>query len=117
MSDASMGALIVVSVTSMFTLLTTLATFMMNWVMKAREREWQIEDRLLAKAMADQVQTVHGVAVEGVVQAKAAYEEANTVNLKIQRLHEEMAVVMKLAAAQAGPAPSETPTIRAGGDQ
>src|SRR5207302_1284031 len=50
MSDASMGALIVVSVTSMFTLLTTVATFMMNWVLKQRDRESQLEDRLLATA-------------------------------------------------------------------
>ena len=95
MSDASLGALIVVSVTSMFTLLTTVATFMMNWVLKQRDREWQLEDRLLAT-------TTHKVAVEGVIQAKAAYHEANDVNLKIQRLHQELAALTKVVGAAQG---------------
>ena len=115
MSDSSLGALIVVSVTSMFTLLTTVATFMMNWVLNQRDREWQLEDRLLAT-------TTHKVAVEGVIQAKAAYEEANSVNSKIKELHEQMAALTKVVGAAQGlsteqldPIQSEAPTTRAGG--
>jgi hypothetical protein len=115
MSDASLGALIVVSVTSMFTLLTTVATFMMNWVLKQRDREWQLEDRLLAT-------TTHKVAVESVIQAKAAYKEANDVNSKIKELHQELSALTKIVGAAQGlstqqldPGQNEAPTTRAGG--
>ena len=101
-------ALVATATTSFLAFLTTLVGFVYTWSKDARQRRWDIEDRrILASkveattaAVATTSETLHAK-VDGVgEQAVAAYTEANTVNLKIQQMHEEIAAVLQVIRAQ-----------------
>jgi hypothetical protein len=90
MSDASWIALI--------SLATTIAGFIYTWYKDSRDRKWAIEDaeRKAAALLLDgdaKAAVLASAISEGTKKAADAYQEANSVNMKIKDLNENLTLI------------------------
>lgn len=78
------------SIVAIVGLIVTVAGFIYTWFKDGRERRWAREDSLdIRSRLTDQDKAI----ADGTINAKAAYNEANSVNSKIANLHEDIKTI------------------------